>query len=107
MTETVSATRATERRKLEFAARLRSAGRIAICEVVNLSETGCKLKAAANFLEVGDNVSIKPDTLEPLTGTVRWKEDGCIGVEFHSPMYGPVVDHLAIIHVPKGSRGLV
>ena len=107
MAETVPVIRANERRRLAFAARLRSAGRMTICEVVNLSETGCKLKAAANFLEVGDTVSIKPDTLEPLTGTVRWKEDGCIGVEFHSPMYGPVVDHLAIMHVPKGSRVLV
>ncbi len=101
MTETAPVIRASERRKLVFAAQLRSAGRTAYCQVVNLSEAGCKLEAVANFLKVGDRVSIKPEALELLTGTVRWKEGGWIGVEFHSPMYGPVVDHLARTNAPQ------
>ena len=55
---------------------------MAFCEVVNLS-------------------AIKLEALEVLTGTVRWKEDGWLGVEFHNSMYGPVVDHLAKTNVSK------
>ena len=101
MFETALVIRSSERRKLVFGVRLRCAGRMALCEVVDLSETGCKLKAVANFVTVGDNVTIKPEALEVLTGTVRWKEDGWLGVEFHHSMYGPVVDHLAKTNVSE------
>ena len=82
MTETVPVIRANKRRRLVLTARLRRAGQMAFCEVVNLS-------------------AIKPEALEVLTGTVRWKEDGWLGVEFHNSMYGPVVDHLAKTNVSK------
>jgi hypothetical protein len=85
MTETVPVIRANKRRRLVLTARLRRAGQIAFC----------KVKAVANFAAVGDSVTIKPEALEALTGTVRWKEDGWLGVEFNNPMYGPVVDYLA------------
>ena len=101
MTETMSAIRESKRRRLVFSARLRSAGQMTLCEVVDLSETGCKLKAVANFVAVGDSVTIKPEALETLTGTVRWKDGGWLGVEFHYPMYGPVVDHLARTNVSE------
>ena len=101
MTETVPVIRVNKRRMLVLAARLRRAGQMAFCEVVNLSETGCKLKAVACFAAVGVSVTIKPEALEVLTGTVRWKEDGWLGVEFHNSMYGPVVDHHAKTNVSK------
>ena len=94
MTETVPVIRANNRQKLAAAARLRRAGQMAPCEVVNMSETGCKLKVVANFVAVGDRVSIKPEGLEAITGPVRWKDDGWLGVEFHNSIYPPVVDHL-------------
>ena len=101
MSEAVPVIRESLRRRLIFGARLRRAGQMTLCEVVDLSETGCKLKAVANFVEVSDSVTIKPEALEVLTGTVRWKEDGWLGVEFHRPMYGPVVDHLAKTNVSE------
>ena len=101
MFETALVIRSSERRKLVFGVRLRCAGRMALCEVVDLSETGCKLKAVANFVAVGDSVSIKPEALEFLTGTVRWKNDDWLGIEFHKPMYGPVVDLLAPTNVSE------
>ena len=82
MTETLPVIRANKRRRLVLTARLRRAGQMAFCEVVNLS-------------------AIKLEALEVLTGTVRWKEDGWLGVEFHNSMYGPVVDHLAKTNVSK------
>ena len=101
MSETVPELRKSKRRRLVFNARLSRAGRMTLCEVVDLSETGCKLKAVANFVAVGDSVSIKPDALEVLTGTVQWKKDDWLGVKFHNPMYGPVVDHLAKTNVSE------
>jgi hypothetical protein len=32
--------------------------------------------------------------LEGLCGTVRWVVGNCAGIEFASPLYGPVVEHL-------------
>lgn len=101
MTETVPVIRANNRQRLAVAARLRRAGQMALCEVVNLSETGCKLKVTANFVAVGDSVSIKPEGLEAIAGTVRWKDDGWLGVEFHNSIYLPVVDHLVRTNASK------
>lgn len=86
--------RANERQKLFMTARFRCGGQTAICDVVNLSESGCKLRVSANFVDVGDMVFVKPDGLETLAGTVRWKYDGWMGVEFQQAVYRPVVDHL-------------
>jgi len=86
--------RANDRQRLVTTARLRRGGRTVDCKMVNLSETGCKLMVTATFAEVGDTVFVRPDGLETQTGTVRWKNDDSIGVEFVQSVYRPVVDHL-------------
>lgn len=93
--------RGEERQRLIIAACLRRAGQMVLCELANLSEKGCKVRASANFVSVGDVISIKPDGLEGMTGTVRWKNEDWMGVEFHQSMYRPVVDHLVRSHLPK------
>ena len=41
---------------------------------------------------------IRPEGVEGLTGVVGWIERDCAGVEFDSPIYGPIVDHLVDQH---------
>ena len=94
MTDKPPVIRRYERQKLVLAARFRRSGKTALCDVVNLSEAGCKLQLGANVVDVGDTVFIKPANLETLAGTVRWQNEGCMGVEFHQAVYRPVVDHL-------------
>lgn len=86
--------RASERQTLFMAVRFRRGGQTTICDVVDLSEAGCRLRLSANFVDVGDTVFIKPDSLEALAGTVRWKNDHWMGIEFQQTVYRPVVDHL-------------
>lgn len=86
--------RSSERQALFLTARFRRGGHTAMCDVIDLSESGCKLRIAANFVDVGDTVFIRPEGLEALSGTVRWKNDGWMGVEFLEAVYRPVVDHL-------------
>lgn len=44
---------------------------------------------------------IRPQGMEILTGVVRWMRGGVAGVEFDRPIYGPVLDHLALTHAAK------
>ena len=86
--------RGSERQALFLAARFRRGGQTSVCDVIDLSESGCRLRIRANFVDVGDTVFIKPEGMETLAGTVRWKNDGWMGVEFLEAVYRPVVDHL-------------
>ena len=65
-------------------------------EISDISEAGCCLKAQSLFFRVGARVVIKPDGLEGLIGIVRWISRECAGVEFETPIYGPVLDHLCM-----------
>lgn len=49
-------------------------------------------------MKLGARVMIRPEGLEGLTGIVRWVTGNLVGVEFDSPLYEPVVDHLVKMH---------
>jgi hypothetical protein len=70
---------------------LRDKGRIS-----DLSSEGCCISTDSLFIKVGARVVIRPDGLEGLTGIVRWISEDKAGVEFDTPVYAPVVDHLAL-----------
>lgn len=86
--------RGAERQALFLAAQFRRGGQTSRCDVIDLSESGCRLRITANFVDVGDTVFIKLEGLEALAGTVRWKNDDWMGIEFHGAVYRPVVDHI-------------
>ena len=94
MSERILLVRDYERKALTVSARLRRGWQTTFCDVADLSEAGCKLKAAVNFIDVGHRVFVQPDGLEKLTGIVRWKNGDWMGVEFDRAVYRPVVDHL-------------
>jgi hypothetical protein len=43
-------------------------------------------------------VTVRPEGMEGLMGVVRWTSPDKAGVEFETPLYGPVFDHLAHHH---------
>ena len=60
----------------------------------DISTHGCGIALRSMRPVVGARMMIKPATIEALSGVVRWvREDRC-GVEFDTPLYPPVVDHL-------------
>lgn len=66
--------------------------------ISDLSAEGCCVKTNRLFFRVGMRVLIRPEGIEGLSGVVRWIEGDCAGVEFDSPLYGPIIDHLAERH---------
>ncbi len=60
----------------------------------DLSTRGCRLESLAITLHAGDLVVVTPEMLEGQCGTVRWVSGNSAGVEFATPLYAPVVDHL-------------
>lgn len=87
--------RRAERHALVMPARCRSrSGFVDRVVITDLSHLGCKIESFALTMRPGDPVVITPEALEGLCGTVRWTEGNCAGIEFATPLYGPVVEHL-------------
>lgn len=63
-------------------------------ELSDISTHGCRVSTRSLYLSVGSRVSIKPEGLESISGVVRWIVGNHAGVEFDTPLYGPIVDHL-------------
>lgn len=61
----------------------------------DISADGCRVDSLAITVRTGDPVVVTPATLEGLCGTVRWVSGNSAGIKFTTPLYGPVVDHLA------------
>lgn len=60
----------------------------------DLSTGGCRLESLAITLHAGDLEVVTPTMLEGQCGTVRWVSGNSAGIEFATPLYGPVVEHL-------------
>ena len=66
--------------------------------LADISEFGCCVTARSLFFHPGMRIIIKPDGLEGITGVVRWIEGNRAGVQFDTPLYAPVVEHLIQRH---------
>jgi PilZ domain len=62
--------------------------------VTDISPLGCRVESLAITVQKGDLVVVTPQSLEGLCGTVRWVAGNSAGIEFATPLYGPVVEHL-------------
>jgi hypothetical protein len=87
--------RRAERHALVLPARCRSrSGFIDRVVITDISRLGCQIESFALTMHEGDPVVITPEVLEGLCGTVRWTAGNAAGIEFATPLYGPVVEHL-------------
>ncbi len=99
--------RRAERRPVQLVATcrtpsgLRDQGRIA-----DISPQGCRLTTNSLALRIGAHVVIRPQGLEGIGGVVRWIDGQHAGIEFDTPLYEPVVDHLSQIHAAGNKVGL-
>ena len=91
--------RRSERHVLVMPARCRSRSGFVDRVVINdISRLGCRIESCALTMRKGDPVVITPEVLEGLCGTVRWTEGNAAGIEFATPLYGPVVEHLCRLY---------
>jgi len=73
-------------------------------ELSDLSCRGCRIVAPLSPLTIGDRLSIRPDGMESLTGTVRWSSSEDAGFEFDYPLHPAVASHLCRQNPPRNSE---
>ena len=71
--------------------------------IVDLTPEGCCIFARGLILREGQAVRITPASFQALPGVVRWNARGYAGIEFDSPLYGPVAEHLQKTFAALGS----
>ena len=83
-----------EERTLVHAEALNVAGVMAYFQSDYRDARVCSEESLAITLHAGDLVVVTPAMLEGQCGTVRWVVGNEAGIEFATPLYGPVVEHL-------------
>lgn len=95
--------RRAERRPVKLAATCRTqSGLRDNAHISDISPHGCRLTTSTLAVRIGLRVVIRPQSLEGVSGVVRWIEGQDAGVEFDTPLYGPVVDHLSHLYAAAG-----
>lgn len=74
--------------------------------ISDISPHGCRLATRTLAVRIGLRIVIRPQGLEGLGGVVRWIEGQQAGIEFDSPLYEPVVDHLSRLHAAGTAVGV-
>ena len=106
MSQPVIPRRAT-RRPVTLAASCRTQGGLRdSARISDISQFGCCLATDTLAFRVGTRVIIRPQGLEGVGGVVRWIDGQLVGVEFDSPLYEPVVDHLSQLHAAGAAVGV-
>lgn len=91
--------RRAERQQIVLAAQCRTATGVRDDGYLSdISPEGCCITTRGILFLEGARVMIKPQGLEGLSGVVRWISGHKAGVQFDSPLYGPIVEHLGRIH---------
>jgi hypothetical protein len=87
--------RQSERKQVLILAKCRRrAGISDPVSITDLSAEGCSISYPCSTLKIGQQVTIKPATMDGIPGTVRWVTADGAGIEFERPLYAPVVEHL-------------
>lgn len=63
-------------------------------DILDLSETGCRFFDRFGRLLPGTEISLRIGPIGPVVAVVRWSRKQIVGVEFDTPLYGPVFDHI-------------
>ncbi|OBX19231.1 hypothetical protein A9995_08910 [Erythrobacter sp. QSSC1-22B] len=65
--------------------------------ITDLSEGGCRVIQANIRIKADSNVSIRVGNLDPIYASVRWTQNGAIGLEFQQPLCGSLVENMRAI----------
>ena len=87
--------RAKERHAISVQGRYRTGSGVAKdVDVLDLSETGCRFFDRFGRMVPGTEISLRIGPIGPVIAQVRWCRQQVVGVEFETPLYGPVFDHI-------------
>ena len=96
--------RRTDRKPVDMRADFRANGDQVAVVMSDISENGCRIVISGIPLATNQNVVLRPDGLEHLTGTVRWTVDCFAGIEFDLPLEPSVVEYLSRLHPDNNGR---
>jgi hypothetical protein len=86
--------RAGERHELTILGRLYTATGSRDVTILDLSESGCRFYDRSGYLEADSPVTIKIGTVGPVSARVKWRHKEYVGLEFDSPLYPSVLEHI-------------
>lgn len=86
--------RLDKRHEITIVARIRTPTGSRDVTVQDLSEKGCRFGDRTGYLTVGTPITLKLGPIGPVEAMVRWREGTQAGVEFVSPLYPSVLDHI-------------
>lgn len=99
MVEKIQTKRRSLRAEVGIGANCRTdTGRRAFMAMIDLTAAGCCVFGREVVLTVGQKVTLNPDCLAPIRGTVRWSRGSLAGLEFENELYPAVFEHLARTH---------
>lgn len=91
--------RCSARAEVSIGANCRTAaGGRTFVAMIDLTRAGCCLFGRDNPLLDGQTVTLHPECLSPIKGTVQWSRGLLAGVRFESELYPAVFEHLARTH---------
>lgn len=61
--------------------------------IADLSRLGCRIVGPVD-VSIGSTLFVRLDQLAALRTTVRWRSGTSLGLEFDTPLYLPVLEHL-------------
>jgi hypothetical protein len=73
-------------------------GEIEQVVISDLTPEGCCVSGKVKSLATGDRIVLRPQGLEELSATVKWVSGEQAGVQFATPLYAPVAEHIQTSH---------
>lgn len=105
LTPKVLKARASTRHQLTIVGRIFTTRGSRDVTILDLSETGCQFDAPGSLLQPENRLTIKLGPIGPVEATVRWNHGNRFGIEFISPLYPSVLEHIrAHFDLRRGSR---
>lgn len=86
--------RSEPRHPLAMPAQCRTSVLRVFLQVVDLSESGCRIAVGNTHFSPGQKLVLKPAQMESLLGEIKWCDGQFAGVQFDRKIYGPIVEHL-------------
>lgn len=86
--------RAAARHDLTILGRIFTANGSRDVTILDLSESGCQFHAPMSHLKIDERLTVKLGPVGPVEATVRWHRGDKLGVQFNSPLYPSVLDHI-------------
>jgi hypothetical protein len=64
------------------------------CDLIDISEGGCKIRSYAGFAQPGDRVTLRIGGINAPLGIVAWIDGPIAGLAYEGEMHAAVIDYL-------------